>query len=99
MKTITEAANDYSCRKDNEYESYVGFKDGVSFAQRWIPIEEELPTLKNHGFSDRVLTKDRLDNFKIERYDYEFNHFNDIRYDSIVDGDGQVTHWRPIEFK
>jgi len=75
------------------------FRRGIEFAQRWIPVEEELPVRKDHGFSDRVLTKDRLDNFKIERYDYEFNHFNDIRYDSIVDGDGQVTHWRPIEFK
>lgn len=75
------------------------FKAGVEFAERWIPIEEELPEKKEHGFSDKVLTKDKIGNIKIERYDYEYNHFNEIRYDSIKTGDGQVTHWRPINHK
>ena len=65
----------------------------------WISVEDELPEKKDHGFSDQVLAKDKFGNIKIERYDYEFNHFNEIRYDAIETGDGQVTHWIPIELK
>lgn len=65
--------------------------------QYWIPVEEELPENKSHNFSDLVLTKNKFGDIRLERYDFEFNHFNSARYDAIVDGDGQVTHWRPIE--
>ena len=48
MKTIEEAANEYL--KKNYIEEFTmreytvdAFKSGVSFAQRWIPVEEELP--------------------------------------------------------
>lgn len=49
MKTIEGAAQEYSGRKEikikttwtNERE--MAFKAGVEFAQRWIPVEEELP--------------------------------------------------------
>jgi hypothetical protein len=70
---------------------------GIQLAQRWIPVSKELPKVKNHNFSDLVLTKNKFNNILLERYDYEYNHFNEIRYDAIETGDGQVTHWRPIE--
>ena len=43
MKTIEEALNiAYDECKSNAYFGN-GFKKGVDFAQRWIPVEEELP--------------------------------------------------------
>ena len=50
MKTIEEAANEiYPLNKPTMYTQFVAgleqsaFKAGVEFAQRWIPVEEELP--------------------------------------------------------
>lgn len=43
MKTIEEALNiAYDECKSNAYFGN-GFKKGVDFAQRWTPVEEELP--------------------------------------------------------
>lgn len=107
MKTIEEAAKKYSL---NEWHSDItpssifeqsekDFKSGVEFAQRWIPVDEELPEKKDHNFSDLVLTKNSFNNILIERYDFEYNHFNAVRYDAVKKGDGQVSHWRPIYLK
>ena len=47
MKTIEEAAKDFNDSHVNGHhpQKWVSdiFKAGVEFAQRWIPIEEELP--------------------------------------------------------
>ena len=113
MKTIEEEAaflsnknvlsninwNDTSELERLKAKYYDGFKAGVEFAQRWISVEDELPEIKNHGFSDLVLTKNSYDNIMLERYDSESKQFNGIRYDCIKNNDGQVTHWRPIELK
>lgn len=102
MKTIDEAASEYSCRKDNEFESYSGFKSGVEFAQRWIPVEEnEVPPDDTddifnltHGYSQRVLVK--------EKGVIYFGFYSKFSASWIVPGRSgniQVTHWRPIELK
>lgn len=83
MKTIDEAANEYSCRKDNEYEAYSGFKSGVEFAQRWIPVEEELPT----------------DIWIVVKNDYRYaatRISSDIDMKFVK---SNFTHWRTIELK
>lgn len=106
MKTIEEAAKElYPLNKPTMFTQFVAgleqsaFKSGVEFAQRWISVEDELPEVKNHGFSDLVLTKNSYDNIMLERYDSESKQFNGIRYGCIKNNDGQVTHWRPIELK
>lgn len=103
MKTIEEVAIEYSDNLPYTHSKtltgIISFKGGVEFAQRWIPVEEELPEEKNHRFSDLVLTKDSFGNIKLERYDFEFMRFNQIRYDSLVKDDGQVSHWRPINIE
>jgi len=91
MKTIQEEANKISVGKENETESIECFKMGVEFAQRWIPVEEELPERQPSGFSELVLTRNKSGTIRVERYDYEFNHFTEMRFDS------HVTFWRPIE--
>ena len=48
MKTIDEAAKELKCPiidLHNMIGFRAAFKKGVEFAQRWIPIEEELPPL------------------------------------------------------
>ncbi len=103
MKTIDEKAKEYAnCVFEDFIESVDFFTSedienailkGVEFAQRWIPVEEELPKVERSGFSDLVLTKDCYDNVKLERYDFELKCFNELRYGF------KVTHWRPIELK
>lgn len=105
MKSIDEASKEFAKKWCLNYKLHEKiFRAGFvlcakQFAQRWIPVEEELPENKSNGFSDIVLTKDKYENIKLERYDFEFKCFNVIRYDALVKGDGQVTHWRPIELK
>ena len=102
MKKIEEAAHEYFRKAQLGFEnpgSESGFIAGVEFAQRWISVEDELPEVKNHGFSDLVLTKNSYGNIMLERYDLESKQFNGIRYGCIKNNDGQVTHWRPIELK
>ncbi len=102
MKTINEEKDNVRIYYANSSLNILGvsdgaFQKGVEFAQRWIPVEEELPEKKNSNFSDLVLTKNKFNNILLERYDFEYKHFNSIRHDSKEVGDGQVTHWRPIE--
>ena len=67
------------------------FKSGVEFAQKWIPIEEELPEVDKIEFSDVVLTKNLPSNIKLEFYDAQFSQFTTVRHDF------PVISWRPIE--
>ena len=71
------------------------FKAGVEFAQRWIPVEEELPTEDG-----KYLVKGK--------YGIFINYYNGFHecwddedgddYSSDLIG-GKVTHWRYIELK
>ena len=89
MKTIEEAVIEYSENADIDEETYIadvydGFKAGVEFAQRWIPVEEELPEklvqvivkLENGWCTCTWIT---------ENGDFAFNV--------------KPTHWRPIDLK
>lgn len=74
MKTIEEAAKYYSDAnyKENDYgltniASNHAFKAGVEFAQRWIPVEEELPNECTF-----VLTKYK-NTYSVSWYDGQFN--------------------------
>lgn len=56
MKTIDDAANNYAFGKSSSNvfnKAHIeDFKAGVEFAQRWTPIEDELPPLNTY-----ILTK------------------------------------------
>lgn len=75
------------------------FSDLLSFAevllteaQRWIPVEEELPEESSMGFSDQVLTKNKFGDLSLRRYDFEFNSFTGR-------GEPAIVSWRPINRK
>lgn len=64
------------------------FKAGVEFAQRWIPVDEELP--EN---DDRVLIKWDNGNCIVNSFD-PFENKWQYDFEKIT-----ITHWRPIELK
>lgn len=83
MKTIEEAAKEIFPNPDSN--QITAFELGVEFAQRWIPVEEELPpinkwiiVIKKHAFVESY--------YSIENCDKMSDFYN-------------VTHWRPIELK
>lgn len=62
----------------------VSFESGVAFAQRWIPVEDELPEI-----GDQVIVKNE--------HRKEIRKISSI-YD-IKDITEFATHWRPIELE
>jgi len=108
MKTIEEAAreNQETYSDDPHAIGYDAFIGGVEFAQRWIPVEEELPEntflFEHPNFeSIRFLVtgtngKEWIANRKKQKdssiIPYSFFSCETGRYYSI-------TQWRPIELK
>ena len=120
MKSIEEAAKDFSLcalmyyeaekelngEVDIEEFSSECFKEGIEFAQRWIPVVEELPEPISppNGIIDN---KDLLILKYIKHDSYEFG----VLIQDSVGGKywvipdygvfeiNEVSHWRPIELK
>ena len=120
MKTIEEEAKEfaskvagvvvpgtvitYTIEELNSF-SESDFKSGVEFAQRWIPIEEELPVCCESGNWDGL----RSDYVLIKHSDGEWRKA--ILYSGIMDGSeyndwysedgyelGNIIEWRPLNF-
>ena len=102
MKTIEDAARDflglnesnpnYTHTIKDEFELSI-FKAGVEFAQRFIPIEEELPEIDESGESDLIL-------MKIDHFVYVGNYTEDGEWVELITGEKYTpTHWRQIELK
>lgn len=105
MKTIEEKSFEYKenvdlsniCdTKDVRFEIQDAFTAGVDFAQRWIPIEEELPEIGEKVITK--MTKDKRTSYGIAtriREEWEINsHWIDHTFSNMT-----ITHWRPIELK
>ena len=60
MKTIEEVSKEFS--EKSVWACPISFKAGVEFAQRWISVEEELPSIGDH-----ILIKLKRDKLKIWR--------------------------------
>lgn len=90
MKTIEEArqdANDCILPK-SAYEFDRGFDAGVEFAQRWIPVEEELPEV---GFLVLTRSLEKLHRLAFHTGEFWMNN----KGVAVLN----ITHWRPIELK
>jgi len=108
MKTINEAAEEYSIRKENEHESYMGFESGVDFAQHWIPVEEELPedsdnltqTEKYTYTENPVLVRTINGKYAVSKRS-KFNGNENSKWEWMGSSSfsDSVTHWRPLERK
>ena len=100
MKKIEEVAKEFS--EKSVWACPISFKAGVEFAQRWIPVEEELPEVgemvltkmeKRHGdtrVQNYYSTATRLEN------QGEWQTVNWVDHSISF---GHITHWRPIEYK
>lgn len=104
MKTIEQAAEEYFEKYGYNERSGedLAFEAGAEFAQRWIPVEEELPVFNKTEYPNgnyetffvKILTGGMN---PIIRYGTA-HLINDKRWSCESDW-SIVTHWRPIEYK
>ena len=92
MKTIEEAAENWASKCTQKAgaertKRVVAFTAGIAFAQRWIPVEEELPAKTGYYLV-------RFKN-KLGFYEWDKDFFCNGSF-SYRNG---ITHWRPIELK
>ena len=99
MKTIEEAAKDFNDSHVNGHhpQTWVSdiFNAGVEFAQRWIPVEEELPDEKN-GYINKEVIAFTSDNCAYVLIYDDYIGWIPNGTDADIDN---ITHWRPIELK
>lgn len=92
MKSIEEAAKEYAESKSSAkvfQDAHIeDFKAGIEFAERWIPVEEELPEIKEKMY--QVIGKDKNGIVYPKWIKYE-SDIARIKY--------YMTHWRPINHK
>jgi hypothetical protein len=101
MKTIEKAAKKYAGISEDKYSNKAlkycsfdisdAFKAGVEFAQRWIPVEEELPKRKLEDYHIILKGENKFEvirHIKTNMFTYEI--------ENLLFG---YTHWRPIEIK
>ena len=95
MLTIEQALDEaYKNAGSNAYFGN-GFRAGVEFAQRWIPVEDELPDEKNGCINKEVIAF-TSDNFSyILIYD-DYLGWLPNGTDADIDN---ITHWRPVNLK
>ena len=106
MKTIEEAAKEYGrATGDNPDKpinaGYGGFMAGVEFAQRWIPVEEELPQKMQTEPTVSKVVQVKSKNFK-EPFCAFYDHLHNIWIPYPFGSNSQIlriTHWRPTEIK
>lgn len=103
MKTIEEAARNYSwklrrkikdIKGDISEQSFHTFIDTVAWAERWIPINEELPPA-----NEMIFVKREDDD---GNYDYGVAYVEENRDWNVMmykNENNFPTHWRPIEHK
>ena len=98
MKTIKDAASDYAEEtKDTTNgmlyaDSQDAFRAGAEFAQRWIPVEEELPETNEFEESKIIIIKGKY-GIDIGRYYSMSKRF------FLASGNFEVTHWRYVELQ
>ena len=82
-----EIVNDDYYDKVDVKASKEGFLAGVQFAQRWIPVDEELPKYFGETFS--IIVKDKWNQPTVVTVE-EQSDINDIL--------DHFTHWSPINY-
>jgi hypothetical protein len=100
MKTIEEGCLEHIHNTQGEFlHKDQSFKAGVEFAQRWIPVEEELPPCSDEDLLLKGI--DYRDISGIVDIGYMHDSHNGKPYLSnfiSLSGDLiSITHWRPID--
>ena len=103
MKTIEDAAREFCNIKQDlvideeeryyqNFDKYDGFKAGVEFAQRWISINDELPSMREY-----CLVKLSDGTVMYAQFTYVGCNIFWSCGTSWQSSDRPVTHWRQIE--
>lgn len=115
MKTIEQVAKEYANLRvpvyvadteiiytveDLNMLAQCDFEAGAKFAQRWIPVEEELP---EEGVLVQAKYEKRLIDTQVKRgYTYATCRTNKFTGELCLVDDsfkgGIISHWRPIEY-
>ena len=96
MLTIEQALDEaYNNAGSNAYFGN-GFKAGVEFAQRWIPVGEELPKVDEKGYSKNVLICDDPQDEDDARICF---YARQSEYESHWNANERPAYWRPIKFE
>lgn len=74
------------------------FKNGVEFAQKWIPVKEELPPFENSPLSETVLVKEIEDGSEIIMLGW-YSYLKKGWYMAFTGNPIYPISWRQIEFK
>jgi hypothetical protein len=90
LKSIIDSIGDRDLSLEEEFID--GFKSGVEFAQRWIPVDEELPPNR-----ETVLIKYLKDGKEKKSCGQIVLDSIEIYWQSGSWTQIPVTHWRPIE--
>lgn len=120
MKSIKEAAKEFAKKqailehkfedevdkRKAEHACYKAALQMAEFAQRWIPVEEELPEPLDRNDSGIIDNEDLL-LLKYKPFSsLEFGVLRQNKYDTYFElpdiGDvpiDNISHWRPIELK
>ena len=91
MKTIEQISHEICDKYNLTIDLSIPIEDAIKEAQRWIPIEEELPE-----FSKIVFTIDDLGNYYSAYYDDSKAVFVSVETEMAYTN---ITHWRLIELK
>ena len=96
MKTTEEAAKEHCKNKQLFTVSKKSFKAGVEFAQRWIPVEEELPPI---GELVQIKFKELIGDGKV-MFDHDcVIEIEKTKMFACEQCAVKVVAWRPIELK
>ena len=92
MQTIRQKAMEYAFDADVTLVAVrEAFEEGAKFAQRWIPVEEELPTRAGKYLIKREVNKgEGKEWIALEKWSISkgVGYWEDYLY---------ITQWRPIE--
>lgn len=94
MKTIEEAAKEYSELFEHKEAHIISFLKGVEFTQQWIAVEKELPKLESDGLSKVLICKSEFLTDEFSAY-YDSIYKKWKLYPTSINI--KVTHWHPIE--
>ena len=113
MQTIEEEAAELYPYNEDEFswsttEKRDAFENGAEFAQRWIPVEDELPedsddlvqTEKYIYTENAVLVRTVNGKYSVsKRSKFKGNNNSKWEWMGSSSFSDSVTHWRPIKLK
>ena len=118
MRTIEDFARKYSGMSEDKFHNrsltytpndmYDAIVSTFEFAQRWIPVEEELPEITDRcELDDNKLRYSKYVFVKVKGYEYPlpafYVKFDDDEFFEFMGLDGilqnDITHWRYVELK